>query len=84
MNKKLLEQLALAKQAGTKSMAKQFFAPVPGGAEEDAQDGGADDALEGAPGEGGGDMAGGEPGGELTPDKLEELLRLLGQSGGEQ
>lgn len=60
------EHLALAREAGTKAMAKDFFAPVPGpGAEEPA--------AEAAPAE----MPPGEP--ELTPEQLEELLALLAQ-----
>lgn len=78
MNKKLLEQLALAKEAGTKSMAKEFFAPVPGsspaeGGSVDAEQAAMPDAAAQG-GEGGAD--------DLSPEQLEELLRMLESQGG--
>ena len=71
---KRLEQLALAKDAGSKEMAKSFFAPTPGGEE----DNGADGVPEPAGDEGGApsDGAGGDLGG-LSADKLQELIQLL-------
>jgi len=81
MNQKLLEQLALAKEAGAKAMAKDFFAPTPGsgGANETAPIGGealahGDDKQAPMDGSGGPEA--------LTPEQLEELLALLGQQGG--
>jgi hypothetical protein len=81
-DEKLLEQLALAKEAGTKGMAKEFFAPTPGSggppadapAEEGAEAAGAmppdaDDS---------GAMPPGAAGGELTPEQLQQLLAALG------
>jgi hypothetical protein len=68
---RMKEQLALAREAGTKAMAKDFFAPTPGaGGPSDAE-------MEAAPPEAGGEMPAGEP--ELTPEQLEELLALLAQ-----
>lgn len=66
------EHLALAREAGTKAMAKDFFAPVPGQGEEAAPP----EGVEAAPAEGGGvppELA------ELSPEQLEELLALLAQ-----
>ena len=74
MNKKLLEQLALAKEAGTKAMAKDFFAPVPGAAEPDG-----DEAM---PPEGGGSVDVSAQAEGLTPEQLEELMRALGGGAG--
>ena len=68
MNQKLLEQLALAKQAGTKAMAKDFFAKVPGGGDEEAPMEPGTDA-QAAPS-------------DISPEQLEELLKMLGQGGG--
>lgn len=67
------EHLALAREAGTRAMAKDFFAPTPGPAQEV-------EATEGAmPPEAGAE--GGMPPelAELSPEQLEELLALLGQ-----
>lgn len=75
MNKKLLEQLALAKEAGTKAMAKDFFAPTPGS-------GGADEAEPSA--EEGAEMGADASAENLTPEQLEELLKMLGAEGGAQ
>lgn len=73
------EQLALAREAGTRAMAKDFFAPAPGagGPAEGEMMGGemGMDPQEGAEAE-----AGGEP--ELTPEQVEELLALLAQQQG--
>lgn len=66
---RLKEQLALAREAGTKAMAKDFFAPTPGSG------GPADGEMEAQPAEGEAPMA--EP--ELTPEQIEELLALLAQ-----
>ena len=85
MNKALLAQLGLAKEAGTKAMAKDFFAKPPGPAAE-APDG--SEAMQmSAPGNLG-EMKHGEgdemppSADELTPEQLEELLQLLGAQGG--
>ena len=69
---RMKEQLALAREAGTKAMAKDFFAPAPGaGGPTDAEAAaGEPPAVEMAEG-------GGEP--ELTPEQIEELLALLAQ-----
>lgn len=68
MNKKLLEQLALAKEAGSKAMAKDFFAPTPGsGGEDESAAAMLPEGMEG----------GGEGGDELTPEQLEELMAML-------
>jgi hypothetical protein len=68
---RMKEQLALAREAGTKAMAKDFFAPTPGaGGPSEAE-------MEAAPPEEGAEMPAGEP--ELTPEQLEELLALLAQ-----
>lgn len=82
MDDKLLEQLALAKEAGTKAMAKDFFAPVPGGEAEASADGRQDPPpLEGAAP--GGDSVSVDAQAEgLTPEQLEELLASLGNSQG--
>lgn len=61
------EHLALAREAGTKAMAKDFFAPAPGQGEEAAPDAAA------APAEVPPELA------ELSPEQLEELLALLAQ-----
>jgi hypothetical protein len=72
---RMKEHLALARDAGTKAMAKDFFAPAPGS-------GGPSDAemeAEAAP-------TGGEVPPELaalSPEQLEELLALLAQQGGD-
>lgn len=94
MNKKYLEQLGLAKEAGTKAMAKDFFAPAPGQSDpaSEALDSGkgepnspgevmADDAQplsEGTPG-----VEGATAEGEMSPEDLEELLRMMGAAGTE-
>lgn len=82
MNKeKLLQQLAMAKQAGTSAMAKDFFSKTPGSTpaegspEEEAAEPPAEASAEGDP------AAGGNMGG-MTPEQLEELLRMLGDQGG--
>lgn len=64
MNKALLEQLALAKDAGSKAEAKDFFAKPPNEAEAPMGEE-----------EGGMPPAGEE---EMTPEQLEELMALLG------
>lgn len=83
MNKALLEQIAAAKDAGTKAMAKDFFAPTPGaGGEEEMPVEG--DMQTSAPSEGE-TMPGAEgvEGAEqLSPEQLEELLQLLQAQGG--
>lgn len=79
MDEKLLKQLALAKEAGMKGMAKEFFAPAPGSTpaeEQSAPEGGAMPDAMGAEG-----MPGAE-GGDLTPEQLEELMRMLETQGG--
>lgn len=78
MDEKLLEQLRLAKEAGSKAMAKDFFAPTPGGDDE---------AAEGEAGAPAGDDSGGSVAIDaqadgLSPEQLEELLRMLGDNGG--
>lgn len=89
-NNALLQQLGLAKQAGTKQMAKDFFAKTPNAAAEPGAEGEmpAEGVQTSAPA--------GEPGAapvgdaqamspeEMTPEQLEELLRMLeGQGGAE-
>lgn len=64
MNKALLEQLALAEQAGEEQEAKDFFAKP-------------QNAAEAPPGEGEASVAM-EAEGEMTPEQLEELLAMLG------
>lgn len=69
---RMKEQLALAREAGTKAMAKDFFAPTPGsGGPSDAE-------MAPAPAEGG-EMPPVEGEAELTPEQIEELLALLAQ-----
>lgn len=72
---RMKEQLALAREAGTRAMAKDFFAPTPGSG------GPADGEMEAAPPDGGeapgGEMPAEQP--ELTPEQIEELLALLAQ-----
>lgn len=94
--KKLLEQLALAKQAGTQHAAKNFFAPVPGSpaiedkGSEMAEAGGDTDNGPSKPGALGDvptnadatNMPKGADGAQLTPEQLQELLQLLKQHGG--
>ncbi len=87
MNDKLLEQLALAKEAGTKAMAKDFFAPVPGG-EPDGDEGVGDNppvaAAAGggeAPSDGASVNVDAQAEG-LSPEQLEELLAALGGTEG--
>ena len=81
MNEKLLEQLRLAKEAGTSAMAKDFFAKTPGAspAEGGAEPDGDEAAM---PPVGGDAAAGGGDLGGLTPEQLEELMRMLGGGGG--
>jgi len=82
MNEKLLEQLRLAKEAGTSAMAKDFFAKTPGaspaegGAEPDGDEAAAMPPAGGDAAAGGGDLDG------LTPEQLEELMRMLGDGAG--
>jgi hypothetical protein len=73
---RMKEQLALARDAGTKAMAKDFFAETPGS-------GGPTEAGE-VP-----EASDGQPAAEippelaaLSPEQLEELLALLAQQGG--
>ena len=73
---RMKEQLALARDAGTKAMAKDFFAETPGtggpagsGAVPEASDG--QPQAEVPP-----ELA------ALSPEQLEELLALLAQQGG--
>jgi hypothetical protein len=86
IDKKLLEQLQLAKQAGTQAMAKDFFAPTPGaGQEEGSPEEEASESPDEAKAEG--DMPGGgmevhAKTDSITPEQLEELLRMLGGEGG--
>jgi hypothetical protein len=79
MNQKLLEQLGLAKEAGSNAMAKDFFAKTPGTGGEETSTAGPTPAD----GQGAGQAAQpGEPeGDELTPQMLEELLQLLAGRG---
>lgn len=96
MNPKLLQQLMLAKEAGSNRMAKDFFAKTPGtgGPEEGAPGAPPMDGKPGAmpPSAAPGSMpptaapgADGEaPGDEMKPEDLEELLRLLQSQGGGQ
>lgn len=63
------EQLALAREAGTKAMAKDFFAPPPGPAQEAEPEMGAEGAESPAM----------EQLEQLSPEQLEELLALLAQ-----
>lgn len=96
MNQKLLQQLALAKQAGTQGMAKDFFTKTPGPGQDAGADGepkpGGDMQTSAAPGDvttagptndeagAGGAMPGGD---QMTPEQLQELLQLLEQQGGQ-
>jgi hypothetical protein len=79
IDKKLLEQLQLAKQAGTQAMAKDFFAPTPGAGQEEGSP--AEEASE-PPAEAAAEGGGKPAGDNLTPEQLEELLRMLGDGGG--
>lgn len=89
MNPKLLQQLMLAKEAGSNRMARDFFAKTPGtgGPEEGAPGAPPMDGKPGAmppaaaPGAG---SDGEAPGDEMKPEDLEELLRLLQSQGGGQ
>lgn len=78
MNEKLLEQLRLAKEAGTKAMAKDFFAPTPGG--DEGTEGASDESGPMPPSEGSVSVDAQADG--LTPEQLEELMRTLGIEGG--
>lgn len=89
MNKKLLDQLALAKQAGTQSMAKDFFAKTPSPGTEPAGDdmqtsaapgGEAAEAPE-APEQGLEMEANGK---DMSPEELQQLLQMLESQGGGQ
>lgn len=72
---RMKKHLGLARDAGTKAMAKDFFAPTPGAG------GPAEGEMpEAAPVETGGEMP--PELAELTPEQLEELLALLAQQGG--
>ena len=92
--RKLLEQLALAKDAGRNAMAKDFFAKTPGptdeagggmppgpgaGIEDPNTEGAGGMAEEGDPSMPGQDAEGGE--GQPSEEELQELLQLLGQQG---
>lgn len=82
MNKALLAQLGLAKEAGTKAMAKDFFAnpPSPGTDPEAA----AGEAVQTSAPEGMEGAEGAEAPPELdgmTPEQLEELLAMLEAQG---
>lgn len=87
MDPKRLQQLALAKEAGSNKMAKDFFAKTPGtgGADPGADQPGPGADQLGAPGAPGGTppMDGGGPGpgqpdgDEIPPEQLEELIQLL-------
>lgn len=96
MNPKLLQQLALAKQAGTQSMAKDFFAKTPSpGTEPDAgmqtsavtggdamTAGPSNDEAAGQVGAGDPGQAAGQGGEQMTPEQLQELLQMLEAQGG--
>lgn len=87
MNPKLLQQLMLAKEAGSNRMAKDFFAKTPGtgGPEEGAPGAPPMDGKPGAMPPAAAPGADGEaPGDEMKPEDLEELLRLLQSQGGGQ
>lgn len=89
MNKALLAQLGLAKEAGTKAMAKDFFAKPPSpGTEPGAEPGvepGLEPCAEGGVQTSAADAAEGEgmpPGLEgVTPEQLQELLAMLEAQG---
>ena len=82
MNKeKLLEQLRLAKEAGTKAMAKDFFAPVPGGAEGEHAEPDADEAGGASDMDadnGGGSVSMQDDASGLSLEQHQELMRALG------
>lgn len=85
MNQKLLEQLQLAKEAGSNAMAKDFFSkpenPVEAPPDEAGMTEGQEpDGDEGMPAQG---LPAGPMGGEGEPseEELQELLRLLEQQG---
>jgi len=85
IDKKLMEQLALAKEAGLKGMSKEFFAPTPGSGEGDeaqpgAQEPDGDEAASGGAGPGHVEMSADN----ITPEQLQELMRALGIEGGGQ
>lgn len=73
MNPKLLEQLRLAKEAGTKAMAKDFFAPTPGSGGPD--EGSPQEEASESPDEA-------QTEGDISPEQLEELLKMLQSQGG--
>ena len=74
---RMKEQLALARDAGTKAMAKDFFAETPG-AGGPAESGAVPEASDGQPTpEIPPELA------ALSPEQLEELLALLQQQGGD-
>lgn len=92
-NNALLAQLGLAKQAGTQRMAKDFFAKTPSPGTEPGAEGappveGDDVQTSAAPGaEGEAPEQGLEMeanGQDMTPEQLEELLRMLESQGGGQ
>lgn len=98
-DEKLLEQLRLAKEAGTKGMAKEFFAPTPGSGGPPAQGGDGSAPVDEESAEASGAMppdvvpdaadaaaggGAGAPGGELTPEQLLQLLAMLGGTSDEQ
>lgn len=84
---KLLQQLALAKEAGADAEAKDFFAPAPGsgGADDESGEPDGDEPDGDEMGDGGG-MAHMKMEGqaELTPEQLQELLSMLSSQGGGQ
>lgn len=68
---RMKEQLGFAREAGTRAMAKDFFAPTPGAGGGEAEAGAAPGAE-----------AATEQASELealSPEQLEELLALLAQ-----
>lgn len=77
MNKALLQQLALAKQAGTQAMAKDFFAKPPGPGTDPAAE--AEEAVQTSAEGASASAPEGEA--ELTPEQLEELLAQLQSQG---
>lgn len=79
-NQKLLQQLALAKEAGSRAMAKDFFAPTPGsgGPDEEAQEASGAMPPDAQPDAADAAAGGGDAGGELSPEQLQQLLQMLG------
>ena len=72
---RMKEQLGLARDAGTRAMAKDFFSPAPGQGDVPEEAGA-------APVEGGGEVPPELEG--LSPEQLEELLALLAQQSGDE